>query len=496
MRKEKISRALWSIFAVSFSVWLLLVVIISVLDSQNNLPAVRLLELMLLWALAIGFLTFVLRKCQFLVKHEKCCLGLFLLIYGAALYGVCIGIKGIPVHDQYYLIQGARYLAGLSDEIYWEYFARCDNNIGPMVLLSFAFRMERVGIDAYHFAVLCNVLQVLAALYFVNRIIYLQYNDRAAAWSAMLLLAGCLPVIGHSQSLYTDALSFSWGIAAFWFWIVMERPQTTGMKKAAMGLLAGICWGIGIVMKPTVGISMLAVFLCLLLCRSRRALPGYALVCLTALLIVFGMRVYEGTLPCRELEDSYGNPGLSYWVGIGLKGNGGYSDNQEYDFMLKSIYGIEEKTEWSRRYIRDNLYEFVNPTHIAAKMKFNFASGGLGASEFLYDAEERGFFYEVISEQGKYYWRYCLIHTSYFYCLLLLNIAACAGSFWKKKWDVVSFVPLVSVFGIMLYVMIFEANNRQLYNHLPWIILGAEQGIMSLYEGLREKKCGRRKKLC
>ena len=51
----------------------------------------------------------------------------------------------------------------------------------------------------------------------------------------------------------------------------------------------------------------------------------------------------------------------------------------------------------------------------------------------------------------------------------------------SKKESPIVFVPIMSVCGIMMYVMIFEANNRQLYNHIPMIFSAANIGIWELY---------------
>jgi hypothetical protein len=59
----------------------------------------------------------------------------------------------------------------------------------------------------------------------------------------------------------------------------------------------------------------------------------------------------------------------------------------------------------------------------------------------------------------------------------------------RKDKDTVFAVSLITVFGIMLYLMLFEANNRQLYNHLPWFILAAACGLSEIWNTIRMKKC-------
>ena len=45
-----------------------------------------------------------------------------------------------------------------------------------------------------------------------------------------------------------------------------------------------------------------------------------------------------------------------------------------------------------------------------------------------------------------------------------------------------------AMFGIMLYLMLFEANNRQLYNHLPWLVLAASGGLVEILNLFSKRK--------
>ena len=71
--------------------------------------------------------------------------------------------------------------------------------------------------------------------------------------------------------------------------------------------------------------------------------------------------------------------------------------------------------------------------------------------------------------------------TSYFYSLLILYVFGILSAIWRLiKKDTCSPLQIVSIFsviGLMIYVCIFEANNRQLYNHMPWFVLGAVGGL-------------------
>jgi hypothetical protein len=180
---------------------------------------------------------------------------------------------------------------------------------------------------------------------------------------------------------------------------------------------------------------------------------------------------------------------VSYFLGIGLKGNGGYVDNQEYSATLNTIYGLEAKKEWSDQYIRENLREFLNKDHIIQKLRYNFASGGMGCAIFVQNLNENHWLYRTMHHEGDWFWRYNMITTPYmyaFYGLILIGMVLALVNRTEK--DATFAVSLIAIFGIMLYLMLFEANNRQLYNHLPWFVLAAACGLSEIWNTIRMKK--------
>ena len=150
---------------------------------------------------------------------------------------------------------------------------------------------------------------------------------------------------------------------------------------------------------------------------------------------------------------------------------------------------MEEKKAYAREFIIENIDQLWNVEHVVAKLRHNFASGKMKADDFMQACDNHGFLYNCISYQGEYRRTYRTYVTAYWYMLLEFIVIACVlrGITSKKKLakeDPAVFVPIVSVCGIMLYVMLFEANNRQLYNHVPMFFSAASIGIWSLQNKL------------
>ena len=110
------------------------------------------------------------------------------------------------------------------------------------------------------------------------------------------------------------------------------------------------------------------------------------------------------------------------------------------------------------------------------------------SKDFTYWAlKEHNLVWELFSPWGKHYWRtsqlcFCFIFS--IYTVYLLGAATTLRRLIKKR-EIhgVKAVADLSLLGIILFLMVWEANNRQLYNQLPVIILGAVLNIRLLVSG-------------
>lgn len=494
--KKRGGGILWKIFLLCYTLILAAVLVLCVMETQDGIPAYAMalrpvagLLLVLALAVAGG------RAERFLERHERWMLPLFFLLYTLVLLRLTLHSRGIPYNDQAALIQGAKYLAGQGEEMNWNYFARWNHNIMPMLLLSYIFRAADWlhMMDGYYLVLGLNCLQVLVALYCVYRLgrRYSRHSI-AAAWAGMLMAAVFLPVMGHTQAVYTDAFSYSFGIVAFSVWLCGHERRKAGKKSWPLLALAGVIWAVGFEIKATVIISLMAVLIYLALFDGWKGFLRNAAALLPPLAVVaVACSIYIQTLPSAEFQDTWGVPQVGYFIGVGLEGNGGYDAESEYYSGVTGIAGMENKKAFSRQFILGHLDRFLDSDHMVAKLRHNFATGVMRADDFLIEAENNGFLYNCISYGGYYRDTYRTWVTAYWYMLLWWIVIACVLLGLRRKIGQAEspevFVPLVSVCGIMLYVMVFEANNRQLYNHIPMIFCAANMGIWLLHQEVEAK---------
>ena len=487
---KQISSVLWKLFLAVYAIALTVILVLCIMETQENIPADKMLIYPLVGLLIITVAAFAGAKIEsFLDKYEKYLLVIFFVVYTIATVRITLHSRAVPTNDSGSLVHGAYYMAGLIDTPNWEYFARWPNNTMAMVFLSIILRIASWlnMSDVYYLPWALNIVHLLCTLFCVYKLgrRYSKHGS-VSAWLGMGMMAIFVPIWGYTQSLYTDEFSFGFGIIAFYIWLCNYEKRKSGWKYWLINIAVGIIWGIGAQIKVTSIISMIAVILYLVLYDHWKVLFKNVVSLLCPVLIIATICTnYMNTLPTMEHQDTWAYPAVEYFFGLGLEADGSFRQDSEFFNKLGSIWGMEEKKAYAREFIKENIDQFWNAEHMISKVRHNFASGKIKADDFMQDCDNHGFLYNCISFEGAYRRTYRTYVTAYWYMLLELIVIACVLRLCSKKnqlrkEDPAVFVPIVSVCGIMMFMMLFEANNRQIFNHVPMIFCAANIGIWSI----------------
>ncbi len=434
---------------------------------------------------------------KYLEKWQKFLMPAFLVTYGIILLALCCGSRGTPHTDSKIVFQAAQHMAGLSDEITWTYLARADNLVMPSVFKGFLYRIVAAfGVkDVYYVTLVTNLLQVLAALYCVFGIMLRLTREHAASWLVVLMVATHMPVFGHTQSVYTDAASFCFGAVIVYMWIRIREKQYTGVKKALMFVLMGLIASVGMEVKMTCIIPFIAILGYELVYDKWKELLWHLIPAAMMVCTLVGCKAYIHSVPeIMEHYHTWGFPTTAYFVALGMERDGSYSMDSEFIHAMADIYGMEEKKAFTYQYIKDHINVIWDRQHMVSKLVYNYADGKLGADDFyqIIDASEKGFVYNYIAYGGEHNGDYRANVTGRWYAVVLMAIFGMGVGFLRnlKKREVNAelFIAMLSVLGMFLYVMLSEANNRQLYNHFYWMFMLAGYGFLQL-KAIARKGC-------
>lgn len=480
---DKVCITIWTIFYTLQIILLGLIIILSVTGPQNNLfPWQMAVGTVLGTALLFAFFWLWEKIPGEKLKRSTPLYAALLILFGVLLYAVSCICRNSPysLDDYIQIWNGASELAEGRELTSVFYFQTYANNIKPMLLLSLLFCLaDLLGFqDPFYFVLLWSIGQVLAAVWSVSVLAGNSKADRERYRIPILLLFVCtLPIWANVQAFYTDSMSFMTGVLTL---ALLKISLETPRRGHAFFLLAlaGASAGMGISVKITVLIPLIAGFIVLCFCRLSLQKWRYMGLFVLFSAVSWGLiELWAGSYDIWNAAKETCTPAIN-WIALGLRGNGGWNDNWDYVTYTLSLPTKAEKSQYALQFIRENYREFWNLSHLVSKMRFNFASGTFGAANYTYYAiNEHNLLYESFSPWGKHYWRisqvsFCFIFSIYtIYLLGTFKTLQCI--FRRRAISAIKVTADLSLLGIIIFLMIWEANNRQLYNQIPSIILGA-----------------------
>lgn len=302
-----------------------------------------------------------------------------------------------------------------------------------------------------------------------------EQKDRKYCIPVLLFFIMTLPIWANVQAFYTDGMSFAIGIVV----LALLKSALLSCSKAKAGMLlglAGLLAGIGMAVKVTIAIPLIAGFIVFVYCGQLK--KGWILVCfLTVSLGTYGMTtLWAENYEIWEEAQETCEPVID-WIALGMKGDGSYGSNLEYIYYVSNLPSKAEKAKYTRAYIWENRREFWNVSHLIQKLRCNFASGNFGTKDYTYyTVRENNVIWELFSPWGKYYWRTSQICFCYIFAVYATYLAGavCTLSDLIKKREIsaVKMIADLALLGNIVFLMIWEANNRQLYNQIPIILVG------------------------
>ena len=486
MRKNNRRSGLLSVIILIYAGVMFLITGISMAKPQHNLIPIRII----IYTFAV-IVVLIAMRCLWLFGENRLQkraerfnrIGFGIVL---SLFAVVLWVSGYIARSDVYTDYGNVWSAasalanGLSPDN-WSYFSTCPNNRFDMLILA---GMLKAGMmlglsDGYEFALTLQVIHWSVVLWCIY---YLAgksgKNLIADRWTAVSLFLLMTPLYGNIAFFYTDQCSFGYGILAFTLFYISTLDEIGKKKAIILDLAAGLLWGIGFQIKVTVVISLLAVLIVVCLKANdlyylRRSC--YALLGCAAAVGIISLSMK--TLPCEKDIYTDSNPVL-YWVALGLNGNGSYADNEEFAIQCYVAENIDVRREIVVDKLKSDWHNFFDLDHLVQKTRMNFACGDLGVFGYMEQPFKEGnVIWKLMSYNGPYFWKYACVSTSYIFAVYLLVALGAARFFHTKESNIILGVSYITLFGVVVFLMLWEAQNKLLFNHIGWLVLAAAYGL-------------------
>lgn len=481
-----IGRVFFTVFVVSF-LWVFYNAIFkSVKDFQPLLS----LFLMLVFAIMFFCVYYFLRQFSLTEKNGNFILLVFIVVMGAIQIIAGLRLRFTPTFDLDAIYNGGRdwALNGNFDN-YQNYFGRFSNNFGGLFFFRCLFLFGNFfGIsDFFALALIYNTLMlqimVLAIFDIVRRL-----AGVPAAVLSLVMFGASLPFYMMGAVFYTDLLSAPFAIFSLNFYLRAKNEERI-RQKTIYFIMFGVFSAIGAALKFTVIIVAIAALIDLILnisfeeLRLKRialniAIP-IAAVGITATLL-FCFYGYMNTQQDAETVFLQRIP-VTHWIMMGLNASGYYTPT-DYDFTL-GLSNLDVRKEEIPKVIHDRIKErglsgmFKLCTEKAAA---DFGDGTYKLSDFLDDGPVNvTLLHDLVLYDGRHQDAYKHIaQGAYLAFFLFMLVGGVLGIMRPGRF----IVPWMAMFGLMLFLIIWETNSRYTLNFMPILILCAVLGASNIFD--------------
>ena len=191
--------------------------------------------------------------------------------------------------------------------------------------------------------------------------------------------------------------------------------------------------------------------------------------------------VHEHSPFLPEYDYNYTIP-HSHWVMMGLNGLGGYNDDDYQNITLQ----YPDKASRQRANIEEIIRRVEEKgvdgmvTHLKNKLSFIFSEGTFGACYKLDRAVVRpNGLHEYIIYLGSRFEILGNFSLGLFLSMLVFIAIGAVNAIRKK--DTSATMPSLSLIGIIMFLLMWEARSRYILNFLPIFIILAVFGIKSIF---------------
>lgn len=473
-------------FSIGFAIVWAWVLFNGVLRWQNNGPAA------LLAGLALGFGAFFVAR--FLLPlldliplpRFRRWMAVVLLVYTLILGRMAFWLAEMPIMDMATVLQSLPdFLDDGIPQVWGAYYIICNNNLGLALVLVLWFRLAGLfGITpdteaGIYAGIVLNVLAIAVSVLLVCLLARRILGRNSGVALAFLLCAGFLPFVLWSPCFYSDTLCLPFALLVLLGWTKYRTAANTAARLAWLGFMAVAAF-VGYAIKGSVAVVLVAVVIQLFLEQKARRAAAGALT----LLLVFGMllgayRAWQRTFLDFSVEDAVGLP-IELWFAYGSGGDGNYND--EVCQNAKSLATLDQRRQMLRQYIAAQ-YAARTPVgqadFMTRKAVITWGNGLYDAQEFLATPLKVNWTHRFILQGQPGYMPMVYYCQAYLYFVMILVLLGTVGAVRRGKPGPLT-LARVSVFGLMLFLSLWETKARYSFQFTPLLLLLAAAALWQI----------------
>lgn len=372
-----------------------------------------------------------------------------------------------------------------------DYFYRYSNNLGIEIILIAYYRiLSLLHIKSYlKMGILLNIIMIDLSILFLRGVLKQLFEEKRVDLFTILMLI-FTPFVTYVPIFYTDTMSIPFAIAGVYFYLkVIENKK---LKEIILySVLSGIFIGIGSFIKFTVVIVFIAIVVFQVVNIKRLKIKKFmiAVLCLGLPIIFFNslILIYQNTKFDAKRIDKESFP-YTHWLMMGTYGKGAYNHSDvEYTASFNSI---EKKKKANINVMKKRLSEMYKNHKLinfyTTKITFVWGDGTLFAPEKLTREPKKNLKIKkyIIGEKNNAYLK--ISQGEWLFCLLSVLLGIIFRKFLSQKQKDVQLICLITMFGTLIFFILWESRSRYIVNMAPLIILSAFIGVEAIIQKINK----------
>ncbi len=373
---------------------------------------------------------------------------------------------------------------------YEEYFHVFPNNLGAAFFLKNIYSIALFfSINNYFLVgVALNLLLINISIILVFLISEKLWGIQAA-FTALMLCLSCIPIYFFTPIFYTDTFSLPFLVLSLYLYI-LARDAKNDSTLLLLFILMGLACGIGTEIKFSVIICFFAMLLdTIWYGRFRKFALHFSIATLIIISIKAGFTKYIYSNVLDKSIAYQKNVPYTHWISMGIEGYGSFNPRA---LELTLSTPPEDRINVHIEIIKNKLNEFGLKGYLKfliVKGVHSFGSGVYGVYQILDDdPKNESFLHRIGLINGKYFKEFNYVcqgwHVLVFLFIILSSFLDVKNRGLRVNQD--QFLRF-SIFGIYLFLLIWESNPRYIFNFIPVFILCATHSITTIFQSFFKK---------
>lgn len=501
----KLKSKLIQIFFVIFSLVFSIVFIGTIFDNKSLVatlnPLVIIIGLIVFFIILYLIFKFIEQKVPETLSLKK-----EIIIFGVAF----LFILSLQIIFSYYLKSypgwdwndcyrsALAYVNGFPESVDWEYFQKFPNNNGILYFEIIFFKFLK-SINLLDFSLEATIILNIILIDISAILTYLTvrnfFGKKKAIFSLVLILLSA-GFFNYIPILYTDTLTMLYPIGILYLYSIWKKSQNDKVKYIIFPLMAITCV-IGMKLKFTCVIILIAILIDIFINYNFKKYFKPILILSFSFIISFslvkGLETKYSIFP-YDINNNEKRIPYTHWIMMGLyertssmgdKKFIGWYDPTAYELTL-SYDTIEERQKANINKIKEKLHDFGALGYadfLYRKMLFTWSDGTYYGPMFLSEQpvkQEKTFLSNLYHIDGDYINSSFLENTVFILYIYLMLILGSIAFIIKK--ENIDFSSYISLFGVLIFFLIWEASSRYLINYVPIMIVASFYGITKTYQ--------------